>query len=274
MREREAVRIAPPDAGRLVVRRVDDRIARGLTGAVSGKRDARRLTAALRDDTPLPSGVQLPDVGERERHQITRVPVVEHVVALAGDTVPEIVSRDAVDAWFRTGRDARVARTRVGRQVVHLGVRKPGAALAQFRQRGQHARVTIEVVGTHPVEDEKEDGSRWRCGGPDARQNPSRRRSRHRDTERGRDRDGHVLLHGGHGIHAWRHANASEQHRNAAVIGPRRSVHVGHAGVGARQDVALARHDQNLPGAAREIPAREPRQELRAVRRNCRRRPG
>ena len=125
--------------------------------------------------------------------------------------------------------------------------------------------MTVEVVRPHPVEHQQEDRSRFRRRRPDARQDLAGRRARHRNTQRGRDRDRDVLLHGRYGVGPRRDADTRKQHRDPTVVRPGRPVHVRHARLGTREDRPLPRNDQNLTGAAREIPARKHREELRAL---------
>ena len=197
VRQREAVRVALPDARRLVIRGVHHRKTGGLTGAMPGKRDAGRLAAALRDDSAAPSGMHLPHVRKRQRHEVARIPVIEHVVTLARRAVEKIVARDAVHARLRTRGDARVAGARVRRQIVHLGVAEPRGVLAQTHQGRHDAGMAVEVVRTHAVENQKEDRAWPGRRRPDARQDFAGRCARHRDAQGGSDRHGHVLLHGG-----------------------------------------------------------------------------
>ena len=82
---------------------------------------------------------ELPDVCQRQCHQVLRHSPGEQVVAPGGATVVHVVARDAVHAGIGARRDRRVSNGGVRRQKVDLRLSEPGAALAQGGER-RHGR--------------------------------------------------------------------------------------------------------------------------------------
>src|SRR6266542_2697024 len=60
-----------------------------------------------------------------------------------------------------------------------------------------------------------------------------------------------VLLHGRRRVPSRFYRGSRKHQRNRYVIRPRRTVHVRH--VSPRDEVAFARHDQELAGSSREV---------------------
>ena len=215
--------------------------------------------AALTDDHRLALGLDVPDVGQRQREHLAGIERVVGLLRLAGDAVEQVVDGQAVRLRLGAGTEVGVADggQRRHRRYVRLAV--PGAAGAQPRQRRHRVLVGVEVVGARAVQHQQ---------GDDAR--PRRRRHqrlaqgtadggdrRRRAEQRGEGRH-HVLLADPLGPDQRLHEGRPvEQQRDMRVVGPRRAVHERVERVAIDEELAFARHHEQLAAAAGEVAAGE-----------------
>ena len=217
----------------------------------------------------LPSVVEVPVVGERQRHQLLRIELVVGFLRLAGGAVEEGVDDDAVEARIAAGADVGVADAGDGRQHHRPRLRKPRAFLPHPRQRRHDRRVLVEVIGAHRIEHEHRDDAWPRVAWRDRfGQHASCvcREWRGAD-QRANGRRNVLLLCGRRERSALHERRAVEQHRDSHVVIPRRAVHELVERIARGDEPALLRHDEDLSAAPRKISAREHVEPLLPLRR-------
>ena len=131
-----------------------DRPAVDHAGAMADEAGGGADGAALADDHRLALGLDVPDVGQRQRQHLAGIELVVGLLRLAGDAVEQVVDGQAVRARLGAGAEVGVADGGQRRHRRHVRLAEPGAAGAQPRQRRQHVAVGVEVVGARAVEDE------------------------------------------------------------------------------------------------------------------------
>ena len=131
-------------------------------GAVADEAGRRADGAALPDDDGAAFRLDVPDVGERERHQLAGIETVVRLLRLAGDAVEQVVDGQPVDARLAAGPEVGVADRGERRHRRHVGVAEPRALAPQPRQRRHRVGVGVEVVGARAVEHEERHHARPR----------------------------------------------------------------------------------------------------------------
>ena len=219
----------------------------------------RPADAHLRGDHRLAVRLQVPDVGEREGHQVAGRERREDIGVLAGGAVEDRVGHDAVQARVRPGGDRGVPGGRDGGRVRHPRVIERRPLASEARQRGQLGGEPIEVVRAHAVEDQQQHGPRrTRAGDERLVEGPSGGARQH-DAEHAGQRRGEVLLRHGRAERPLPDAaRTPEQERDAHVVVPGAAVH--EVGPAARDELALLRDQGDLAAAARVVGPREHRE--------------
>ena len=251
-RQPETVGVCGPVARRLIVAGENDWRSIQLTRSMPCERRRRSVDAALCQYDRATSRRELPDVSQRQCHQVLRRSSSEKVVASALRAVVHADPCDAVHARIGPGRERRVPNGGVGRKKVNLRLSEPGTTLAQGGERWHGRGVAIEVIAAHAIQDEQHDHSRSSKTSAQDRQYTACRSRGHLHAKCSRKGWRNVLLHGRHRVHSRSHRRAHKHQRNRDVIRPRRTVHVRHVRVRPRDEVAFTWHDQELAGSSRE----------------------
>ena len=260
VRHRVAHRIGFPAA---VLRRVAGRRHRtpvDETRAAAGQPRGGANGAPQGHDARAAVRGQVPEIGQGERHQLTRVELVKDLLLAPRDAAEQPVDDNPVNARVGAGAERGMPAARRGRQRVHAGAGEPRALGAQPRQHRHHVAVGLEIVGAHAVEHDHRDHARARrvrLNGLLEHAARGRRAGPHRQEPR--QRGGDVLLHHRIGPGSLPdESGAMEQQRNVRVVLPGRPVDE-HLEIIACVDdkVALVRHVEYLPAAPRKVAARE-----------------
>ena len=215
--------------------------------------------AALADDHGLALGLDVPDVGQRQRQHLAGIELVVGLLRLAGDAVEQVVDGEAVRARLGAGAEVGVADGGQRRYRRHVRLAVPGASGAQPRQRRQDVAIRVEVVGARAVEHQQRDHARPRgCRCQRLAERPADRGGGRRRAEQRRQRRRHVLLRDAL-VPDQRldERRPVQQQRDVGVVRPGRAVHEGVERVAIDDELALARHHEQLAAAAGEVAAGE-----------------
>ena len=196
---------------------------------------------------------KLPDIGQRQRHQVPGLGSGEDLVTHAADAIVHVDTGYPMYGGIGSGGNGRVPHRGIRRKNIELRLGEPGPALPQCRERWHERGVPIEVVATHAIENDQHDHPRWSHTRLQDGQYAASRRWRHMHAKRSRECRCHVLLHGRHRIRSDLDRGAYKHQRDCDVIRPGRAVHVRDIRVGPRDEIAFTRHDQELAGASRKI---------------------
>ena len=210
--------------------------------------------AALTDDDRPALRLDVPQIGERERHQLARVQAVVGLLEFAADAIEQLVDDQAMNAGLRARSDIRVADSGERWHRRHTGVAEPCSFPPQPRERWQHVGVGIEVVRSSAIENEHRQHARpcLRLRERLAQRLVDSRCRRNRAEQR-RERRYHALLCHESVRHSlldeWR---SVEEQRDVGVVFPRRAVHERIQRVALDDEVSLARDEEELTAAAGE----------------------
>ncbi len=256
----EGIRVPVPAgatvaAGREVVGGVEGRARADQTPAMAGQA-ARAADADLGGDDRLAVRLDVPHVGECQRHQVARRQTPEELDLLAGRAVEDRIGDDAMAARVGPRGDRRVTRGRDRGRVRHARLNEGGALASQASELGQISRTPIEVVRAHAVEHDQQHHSRRARAGDQSLALGPPGRARENDAEHSSQRRSHVLLRDRRAEHALADvAGTPEEERDVHVIAPRAAVH--ERGAAARDEPALLRHQCDLAAAAGIVGPRE-----------------
>src|ERR1700690_3446603 len=248
-----AVGIRAPVARPLVVAGKHGRNSVQLTCSMPCKWDGGAVDAALCQNDCATRCRKLPDIGQRQRHQIPGYASGEDLVTHAADAIVHVVTGYPMYGGIGSGSNGRVPHRGIRRKNIELRLSEPGPPLPQCRERWHERGVPIEVVATHAIENDQYDHPRRSNARLQDGQHTASRRWRHMDAKRSRHGWCHILLRGPHGIRPGLDRGACKHQRDRDVIRPGRAVHIGDIRVGPRDEIAFTWHDQKLAGATRKI---------------------
>ena len=219
------------------------------------KRDGGAIDAALCQYDCATRRRKLPNIGQRQRHQVPGYGSGEDLVTHVADAIVHVATGYAMYGGIGSGSNSRVPHRGIRRKNTELRLSEPRPTLPQCRERWHECGVAIEVVATHAIENEQYDHARRSHTRLQYGQYTASRRWRHMHAKRGRECWRHILLRCCHGIGSGLDRGACKHQRDRDVIRPRRAVHIRDVRVGTRDEIALTRHDQKLAGASRKIGA-------------------
>ncbi len=116
--------------------------------------------AALPDDDGPALGLDVPHIGEGERHQLPWVQSVVGLLELAAHAIEQLVDDQAMDAGLRARPEVGVADRGERWHRRDMRVAEPRAFPPQAGERREHAGVGIDVVRPHAVEHEERQHAR------------------------------------------------------------------------------------------------------------------
>ena len=125
------------------------------------KWDGGAVDAALRQYDRATRCGKLPDVGQRQGHQVSGLGSGEHLVTHAADVIVDVDTGYAMYGGIGSGSNSRVPNRRIRRKNIELRLSEPGPSLPQGRESWHERGVAIEVVATHAIENDQRDQP-WR----------------------------------------------------------------------------------------------------------------
>src|ERR1700687_6203170 len=158
-RQPETVGVCGPVARLLIVACENDGRSIQLTRSMPCERPRRSVNAALCHYDRATSRRQLPDVSQRQYHQVLRRSSSEKVVASALLALVHADPCDSVHSSIGPSRERRVPNSCVGRKKVNPRLSEPGTPLAQCGERWHGRAEAIEVIPAHAIQDEQHDHS-------------------------------------------------------------------------------------------------------------------